>query len=185
MTSKRIFAPLLTCLLFFFACADTAAQSTITTNVDPHSEITSVPTDSFTELGIPESVGFDGIYTQETRQKMLALGFSYTDVESLIDMGYFIDDIFLFTPEEKDVYAAAGRFTPHESLLELTKILYSEIEGLDDYFTAFGDNVVVPELIRYGESVLGRPLYYYRIKNPSREPSKKVMLTFAIHGYES
>ncbi len=186
MTSKRIFAPLLTCLLFFCACSDSAVQSTIETNANPHSEISSVPTDFFSELGIPESVGFDGTYTRETRQKMFALGFSYTDVESLIDMGYFIDDIFLFTPEEKDVYAAAGRFTPHESLLELTKILYTDIEGLDDYFTAFGDkSVVVPELIQYGKSVLGRPLYYYHIKNPNREPTKKVMLTFAIHGYES
>lgn len=189
MTSIRHLAPLLACLIFFgflFACADTDALSSISTNANPNSEITSVPMDFFSELGIPDSVGFNGIYTRDTRQKMLSLGFAYTDVEALIDFGYTIDEIFLLTAEEKDVYAAAGRFTPHESLLELTKILYSDIEGLDDYFTAFGDkSVVVPELIQYGESVLGRPLYYYHIKNPNREPAKKVMLTFAIHGYES
>lgn len=185
MNSKRIFAPLLTCFLLFCACADTAVRSAVETNTDPHSEIASDPIDFFSELGIPESVGFDGFYTRDTRQKMLSLGFTYTDFESLIDLGYIPEEIFLLTSEEKDVYAAAGMFTPHESLLELTKTLYSEIEGLDDYFTALGDqNTTVPELIQYGESVLGRPLYYYHIQNPNREPAKKIMLTFAIHGYE-
>ncbi|HOP11846.1 MAG TPA: M14 family zinc carboxypeptidase [Oscillospiraceae bacterium] len=185
MTSTRLLAPLLACLLFCCACADTTAPSSIAANAHPSSEISSVPLDFFAELGIPETVGFDGIYTRETRQMMLSLGFTYSDVEALIDQGYTTDEIFLFTTEEKDVYAVAGRFTPHESLLELTKTLYSEIENLDDYFTSFGDeNTIVPELIQYGESVLGRPLYYYHIKNPNREPTKKVMLTFAIHGYE-
>ena len=186
MKFARLLAPLLACLLFYCACSDATAPSSITVDVQSNPETSSVPIDFFSDLDIPGSVGFDGVYTRDTRQKMLSLGFTYTDVEALLDMGYFIDEIFLFSPEEKNVYATAGRFTPHESLLELTKKLYSEIEGLDDYFAAFGDGtVVVPELIQYGESVLGRPLYYYHIKNPNREPAKKVMLTFAIHGYES
>ena len=183
MTANRIFALLLTCILFFCACSD--APSSLATNAQPTSEVFTDPIDIPFDPGIPDSVGFDGIYTPETRQKMIALGFTYFDVEALIDMGYSPAEIFLFTSEEKDVYAVAGRVTPHESLLELTKTLYSYIEGLDDYFITFGDeNVVIPELIQYGESVLGRPLYYYRIKNPNQEATKKVMLTFALHGYE-
>lgn len=188
MSLFKIRAALLAGCMLLCACAPAAASGS-EADAPTSSQIASeapVSAPSSTELGIPSDIGTDGIYTAEMRQRMQTHGFTYADVEALIDLGYTPDDMFLLTAEQKDVYAAAGMLTPYDgSLFELTTQLYSYIEGLDDYFTSAKDpSAIVPELNRYGESVLGRPLYYWRIRRPDSPPKKKVMLTFAIHGWE-
>lgn len=136
-------------------------------------------------LGIPE--GLDDFYTQPLRQQMHESGFTYQEVEALLDLGYLPQEMFLLTPEQKDVYVTAGRFRPHDSgPEELTNLLYGYIEGLDDYFANQPSalQTVVPQLVQYGTSELGRPLYYWRISNSQGPPKNRIMLTFAVHGYE-
>ena len=44
-------------------------------------------------LGIPE--GLDDFYTQPLRQQMHESGFTYQEVEALLDLGYLPQEMFL------------------------------------------------------------------------------------------
>jgi len=141
-------------------------------------EITEEPVDDrFAPLGIPEDVGYS-YYTEEMREQMLENNLDYQTVESLIDVGFIFSEMLEMSHEERKVRSFAHMLTYFDGS---TEELLAQLPETEAYIMENYADIVSKK--QYGSSVQGRSLDAYFLSNTDT-PRQKIILTFAMHGYE-
>lgn len=133
--------------------------------------------DRFASLGIPEDVGYS-YYTEEIREQMLEHGIDYDTVEQLIDVGFIFPEMLEMSHEERCIRSFTHSFRHFDGSIEEMLELLPKTEA---YIAENYPDIITKH--QYGSSVQGRSLDAYFFSN-CEEPKQKIMLTFAMHGYE-
>jgi len=119
------------------------------------------------------------IYTDEMKKRIKEIKLSKNDIEKLTDLGYTIPEMIAMSKKEKDVLVISGAWRPFGgSTADLLNMLPQNIALMTEKY----HSIITKQ--QYGATVLNRPLEAYFLSSPNSDVKRKIVLTFAMHGYE-
>lgn len=118
-------------------------------------------------------------YTDEMKKRIKEIKLSKNDIENLTDLGYTIPEMINIPKKEKDALVISGTWRPFEgSTADLLNMLPQNIAFMTEKY----HDIITKQ--QYGTTVMNRPLEAYFLSSPSSGVKRKIVLTFAMHGYE-